>query len=238
MDAHPESQIVASVLTAISEQRLPAGTKLGEQALSDIFNCNRANVRRALASLAAKHVVEVRPNRGAFVATPSAEEAREVFQARRAIERTIARQAVARITPEDVAWLRANVAAESDSHQRQDKPAALRLSQRFHMRLAELAGNRVLERFLSELTMRSTLILGMYSSGDHPCVSREDHGQIIDALEARDEERLLALTDAHLRHLEAELNFDVPLVASLSLKDRLAIPEALAGSREVSRAGG
>ena len=79
----PEDAITASILAAVAAQRLPAGTKLGEQALSDLFQCHRANVRRALTSLAAQHVVELRPNRGAFVATPSPEEAREVFEARR-----------------------------------------------------------------------------------------------------------------------------------------------------------
>lgn len=221
MDVQPENLIVDAVLKAISEQRLPAGAKLGEQALSELFNCNRANVRRALASLAAKQVVELRPNRGAFVATPSAQEAREVFQARRAIERTIARQAVARVTDDDIAYLRANIAAETEARLRKDKPTELRLSQQFHMYLAQLSGNRVLERFLAELTMRSTLILGMYPGEGHSCASCDDHLGIVDALTARDEESLLRLTDQHLRHLEAGLNFDLPPVSSVSLKDQL-----------------
>lgn len=221
MDAQPEDMIVTAVLDAISEQRLPAGAKLGEQALSDLFSCNRANVRRALASLAAKQVVELRPNRGAYVASPSVEEARDVFQARRAIERTIARQAVKRAGPEDVAYLRANIIAEAEARHRHDKPSELRLSQQFHMYLAQLSGNRVLERFLAELTMHSTLILGMYGSGEHSCAGEDDHNQIVDALEAGDEARLLDLTDSHLRHLEAQLNFDVPPASPFSLKDRL-----------------
>ena len=175
MDAQPESQIVDAVLKAISEQRLRAGAKLGEQALSELFNCNRANVRRALASLAAKQVVELRPNRGAFVVTPSAQEARDVFQARRAIERTIARQAVRRVTDADITYLRDNIAAEAEARARRDKPTELRLSQQFHMYLARLSGNRVLERFLAELTMRSTLILGMYPSAEHSCAHCDEH---------------------------------------------------------------
>lgn len=224
MDAQPETQIVEAVLNAISEQRLPAGAKLGEQALSEMFNCNRANVRRALASLAANQVVELRPNRGAFVVTPSAEEAREVFQARRAIERTIARQAVARVGNDDIANLRANIAAEADARARRDKPTELRLSQQFHMYLAQLSGNRVLERFLAELTMRSTLILGMYPSVSHSCSECDEHIGIVDALMARDEELLLHRTDTHLRHLEAGLNFDRPMLSSVSLKDQLLGP--------------
>ncbi len=221
MLAQPETQIVDAVLNAISEQRLPAGAKLGEQALSELFNCNRANVRRALASLAAKQVVELRPNRGAFVATPSVQEAKEIFQARRAIERTVARQAVRRVGDKDIEYLRSNIAAETEARERRDKPTELRLSQQFHMYLAQLSGNRVLERFLGELTMRSTLILGMYPGAGHSCSNCDDHVGIVDALMARNEELLLRLTDEHLRHLEAGLNFDLPPVSSISLKDQL-----------------
>ena len=221
MDAQPEDLIIAAVLNAISEQRLPAGTKLAEQVLSDLFRCNRANVRRALASLAAKHVVELRPHRGAFVVAPSVQEAREIFQARRSIERTIARHAVARVSDDDIVYLRKNIAAETDARARKDRPTELRLSQRFHMYLAQLSGNRILERFLAELTMRSTLILGMYSRDDHSCADCGDHIQIVDALMARDEERLLELTDQHLRHLEAELDFNRPPVSTISLQAQL-----------------
>lgn len=221
MDAQPENLIVQSVLDAISEQRLPAGAKLGEQALSDIFGCNRANVRRALAALAAQQAVELRPNRGAYIVTPSAREAGEVFQARRTIERTIARQSLARVTDADIAALRANIDAETQARAARDKPAELRCSQQFHMYLAQLSGNRVLERFLAELTMRSTLILGMYANDSHSCAHCDDHSRITDALMARDEALLLRLTDEHLRHLEAQLDFDRPQSPPVSLKDQL-----------------
>lgn len=221
MDAQPENLIVRAVIDAISEQRLPAGAKLGEQALSDLFGCNRANVRRALVALAARHVVELRPNRGAYVVRPSAQEARDVFQARRVIERGIIQQAVARVTDTDIDWLRANIATESAARARHDRPAELRTSQQFHMYIAGLSGNRVLEHLLAELTMRSTLILGMYSSQRHSCADCDDHSRITDALKAKDESRLLQLIDDHLRHLEAELDFDQPAKLATDLKDQL-----------------
>ena len=94
LDEIPEQTIINSITAAVSEQRLPAGTKLGEQMLSDLFNCNRANVRRALSTLATMHVVQLQPNRGAFVSTPSPKEAGDVFEARRTIERTLARKVI------------------------------------------------------------------------------------------------------------------------------------------------
>ena len=79
--------IHARIYDAIVEQRLPPGTKLGEETLCEIFGVSRTMIRRVLQRLASEHVVEARPHRGAFVARPSVEEAREVFEARRTSRR-------------------------------------------------------------------------------------------------------------------------------------------------------
>ena len=168
----PEDAITASILAAVAEHRLPPGTKLGEQALSDLFDCHRSNVRRALTSLAAQHVIEIQPNRGAFVATPSPEESREVFEARRTIERTLGRLAIKRAVGEDIAEMRRLILKEAEARHEGDKPAELRLSRAFHMQLAAIAGNGVLKQFLTELTLRTTLILGLYGSrGTSSCAT-------------------------------------------------------------------
>src|SRR2546429_7720803 len=53
---------------AILEQRLPPGTKLGEESLSSLFDVSRARVRRILLRLAHDKSVKLRPNRGAHFA--------------------------------------------------------------------------------------------------------------------------------------------------------------------------
>lgn len=218
MDRTLESLIVDSILDAISDQRLHAGTKLGEQALSDIFGCNRANVRRALSMLSAWHVVEHHPNRGAFVATPTPEDARNVFQARRAIESTICRNAVRLATDSDIADLRAHLAQESAARGQENRPAAIRLSRGFHTLLARIGRNRVLARYLNDLTMQSSLIIGLYATGHATLCAEDEHASLTDAIEARDEERALRLLDQHLRHIEAGVEFDdrPPLTGALS----------------------
>ncbi len=216
-----EEAIAAAITAAVSEQRLPAGTKLGEQALSDLFGCNRANVRRALATLATQHVVELRPNRGAFVATPSPREAREVFEARRTVKRTLVRNAVERATTEDIASMRVAIREEAAARARGDRPAELRLSRAFHMRLAIAAGNRVLEGFLADLTLRSTLILGIYTSAGTSNCAEDEHAAIVDAIEAKDAVLLTTLIDAHLDHLEAGLDFKSPGKGAPTLAEQL-----------------
>ena len=71
--------VYAHIFEAILEQRLAPGTKLSEEALGEIFGVSRTIIRRALARLAHGGVVLLRPNRGAVVASPSIEEARQVF---------------------------------------------------------------------------------------------------------------------------------------------------------------
>ena len=74
---------VATALSlAIHEHRLAPGTKLGEDDLSDIYGVSRTIVRAALQSLSHQQIIEIKRNRGAFVAQPSLTEAHEVLEAR------------------------------------------------------------------------------------------------------------------------------------------------------------
>lgn len=226
LDEIPEQTIINSITAAVSEQRLPAGTKLGEQMLSDLFNCNRANVRRALSTLATMHVVQLQPNRGAFVSTPSPKEAGDVFEARRTIERTLARKVIKNARLQDIADMRATIAAEADARAQGDKPAELRLSRTFHMQLAMISGNTVLERFLSELTLRTTLIIGLYNKVGSSNCAEDEHLGMVNAIENRDEEGLLLLINQHLNHLESSLDFKCTAKPFFSLAEQLTIVPA------------
>jgi DNA-binding GntR family transcriptional regulator len=80
--------IVRRVTAAITEHRLRPGTKLGEESLGEVFGVSRTKVREALFQLAKLKLVTMLPARGAFVAQPTVREAREVFGARRILERS------------------------------------------------------------------------------------------------------------------------------------------------------
>ena len=101
------------VWLAIVEHRLPPGTKLGEERLAKAFGVSRTQIRQVLERLAHDSIVTVQPNRGAFVSSPTVEEAREVFAARRLIEPDLIRQATKAAQKADIQRLRAHVAKES-----------------------------------------------------------------------------------------------------------------------------
>ena len=62
------------------------GTKLAEQKIADIFSVSRTLVRQALNQLSRDRLVTLEPARGACVAEPSVEEARQVFEVRSMLE--------------------------------------------------------------------------------------------------------------------------------------------------------
>src|SRR5882724_12826152 len=87
------SRIVESINTAIVERRLMPGTKLAEQKIADIFKVSRTIVRQALHQLSRDKLVTLEPARGAKVAQPSMEEARQVFEVRRMLETAMIKRA-------------------------------------------------------------------------------------------------------------------------------------------------
>ncbi|MFI8747030.1 GntR family transcriptional regulator [Pseudomonas sp. NPDC077186] len=200
--------VYAHIFDAILEQRLAPGTKLSEEALGEIFGVSRTIIRRALSRLAHEGVVLLRPNRGAVVASPSVEEARQIFYARRLVERAITELAVEHATAEQLAELRQMVKDEQDSFSRGDRGAGIRLSGEFHLKLAEAARNAPLVSFQRSLVSQTSLIIAQYESGSRSHCSYDEHNQLIDAIEARDAARAVHLMMHHMDHIDSKLNLD------------------------------
>lgn len=195
------------VLLAIVEHRLPPGTKLGEERLAKVFGVSRTQIRQVLERLAHDSIVTVHAHRGAFVSSPTVEEAREVFAARRLIEPDLIRQATQAAKAPDIRRLRDHVASESAARAVNDKRAIIRLSGEFHQIIADIAGNRYLAKTMRELETLTCLVIVLYDAPNVPACPYHEHSDLVDAIEARDSERAAALMVDHLRHVEASLDF-------------------------------
>lgn len=198
-------RIVDAITTAIVERRLMPGTKLGEQQIADIFAVSRTIVRQALNQLSRDRLVTLEPARGAFVAQPSVDEARQVFEVRQLLEGAMIRRLAAVITPAQVAELKLHLHAEREAIARTDVPGRTRLLADFHLVLARMLGNEVLAQLLADLLSRSSLISLMYQSAHSAEASLADHVAIVDALERRDVRAAVRLVDSHLDHVEQNL---------------------------------
>ena len=208
MESSTTHFIVESLTRAIVEHRLQPGTKLAEQKLADHFGVSRTLVRQALFQLAQNRLIRLEPARGAFVAAPTVEEARQVFAVRRMLESEMTRAFVREVTPARIRALREHIAQEKAAVDRGDTAGRVELLGDFHVRMAELMGNEVLAQILRDLVSRSSLISLMYQRDAAARHSQEEHVEIVKAMAAKDEARAVRLMHEHLQNVEQSLAFD------------------------------
>jgi DNA-binding GntR family transcriptional regulator len=208
LESGSTQRIVQAVTSAIVERRLMPGTKLAEQKIADLFQVSRTIVRQALNQLSRDRLVTLTPARGACVATPSAEEARQVFELREMLESALVRQLCTRITDAQLARLREHLAQEREAVARTDVPGRTRLLADFHALLAQLFGNEVLAQLLADLLNRSSLIALMFQSAHSAEASQREHEQIVEALARRDARAAVRLVAQHLHSVERNLRLD------------------------------
>jgi len=215
-------RIADSITTAIVERRLMPGTKLAEQKIADIFKVSRTLVRQALMQLSREHLITLEPARGARVAEPGIEEAKQVFEARNMLEAAMIRRAATELSDAQIAELRAHLKAEAEALQRTDVSGRTRLLADFHVVIAQMLGNAVLARMLADLVSRCSLIALMYQSAHSAEHSAAEHVAIVEALARRDARAAVKLMDAHLHNVERNLRLDprAPDLGSVLLPDR------------------
>jgi DNA-binding GntR family transcriptional regulator len=201
-------QIVASITGAIVERRLMPGTKLVEQQIADVFSVSRTVVRQALNRLSRDRLVTLEPARGAFVAMPGIDEARQVFEVRRLVEGGMVRQLAGRITDAQVALLRVHLRDERQAVAKSDVSGRTRLLADFHVVLARLLDNDVLADMIADLLSRSQLISLMYQSSHSAEHSQAEHVEIVEALERRDARAAARLMEQHITSVERNLRLN------------------------------
>lgn len=182
---------------AIIEQALKPGMRLPEDTVGEQFGVSRTIVRHALVRLENEGLVVTRRNRGAFVAEPTLEEAKQIFEVRRALEAEVIRILAERMPESGYDQLRAHVRSEQ-SVRGKDGPVSIRLAGEFHTLLAELTGNAVLARYVSEVVLRCSLIMAMYAKSHSSDCAVDEHMQIIDAIRDGDVTRAREIMEHHL----------------------------------------
>jgi len=212
-------EIYERILAAITENRLLPGMQLVEERLANIFNVSRTKIREATHRLVHDRVAINIPNRGAFIATPSAEQALEILAARRLIEPELMRLVAHKATPKQIATLRAHVEREAKTRASGDPRAMIPLSGEFHLLVAEMAGNSFLARTLRDLETLTCLVIMLYDAPKGQSCTYDDHPGLVDALEKRDGERAATLMLHHLDHIEASLDLSPPTDRDVRLED-------------------
>jgi DNA-binding GntR family transcriptional regulator len=202
------THIVEALSKAIVEHRLQPGAKLVEQKLADHFGVSRTLVRQALYQLEQQRLVVIEPARGAFVASPSLQEAQEVFEVRRMLEAEMVRVFMRQVTPPQIRALRDHLLQEKEAVTAENVSSRVNLLGDFHVLIAKLIGNKVLEQMLSDLIARCALITLMYQSTQAAQLSNREHVGIVAAIVTKDEAKAVQLMEEHLFNVVSSLTLD------------------------------
>lgn len=223
----PESQpksteelIYIELFDSILERRLPPDTKLGENLLAAHYGVSRTIIRQVLMRLSHDQLIKLEPNRGAFVASLTLEQAKQIYAAWRLTEAEIVREVTRTITRKQVAELRSLVKEERLACEQKDLPRLTRLSAQFHIQLADLSQNKYLARFLKELIPQTSLAF-FYEVQGMPICTKDEHNEILNHIAAGDEAAAVQAVLSHLDGIESALNARASLNNNASIVDLL-----------------
>jgi DNA-binding GntR family transcriptional regulator len=198
--------LVEKIEGIVLSGELPAGAKLDEMSLARRFDVSRTPIREALRHLASTGLIELIPNRGAFIATLSEAQLAEMFVAMAAMEAACARLAAISMTP-----------AERQAFQRlHNRMGALvepndvhtfgEMNDAFHVLIYRGAHNHYLEECTSSLRKR----LSLYSRSQLRTPDRLQHSfreqdAVVKAIIAADADRAHAAMLQHFDKVEASV---------------------------------
>ena len=191
----------------ISRGDMPPGHRLVEAELVDLIGVSRSAVRLAIDTLVAEGLVERIQNKGARVRVVSTDEAVAITECREPLEGLLARKAAERVTEEQAAQLRVQLAAMQQAIEVGDLPRYSELIQQLHGLIRDAAHHPVAAALVQRLQaqlVRHQFRLSLRPG--RPRMSVAELAAVVDAITARDPDRAEAAARAHLRSVIAWLS--------------------------------
>ncbi|MDN5754554.1 MAG: GntR family transcriptional regulator [Arthrobacter sp.] len=193
--AHTGAWIAAVLRRRIAAGLLTPGSKLSEQKLSVELGVSRNTLREAFGTLVAESVVVRIPNRGVFVASPGAEDVREIYRVRRVIEPS----AVLWGTPaeRELEAMDAIVRRAAEARDAGSVPGMADANQALHQAVIALTGSQTLQVLMDRVLARMRLVFHTMSTTPdfHPHYVERNIGLVACLRAGRPEEAARMLRD-------------------------------------------
>ena len=125
--------------------------RLSETKLAEEFGLGRSPIRTALSRLESEGWIEISPQSGTFVCSPTEREINELTVLRALLEAYCAGQAATRISDKEIELLKLKFAACRPHVQAGDVAVALQLDEEVHALMYRLAGNELIANTLTGL---------------------------------------------------------------------------------------
>ncbi|MDI2028116.1 GntR family transcriptional regulator [Saccharopolyspora sp. TS4A08] len=191
--------VYEAILELIITGELKPGQHLVEKELAEALGVSRQPVREALQWLKKDEWVDLRPGYGAFVHSPTPEEADQLLGVRTLLEAESARLAALHATKDGVAALKQIYKRGVAALKADDIDAVVAANSELHATITELSGNKVLIELASQINRR----VRWY----HTPVAKsrgkqawDEHSALIDAIAKKDADTAATLMREHTEH--------------------------------------
>ncbi len=205
MNGH-DDKVYATLSQTLLNGALPAGTQLIETRIAALFGVSREKVRKALHRLGHERLLELVPNKGAFVKAPDLAQAREIYEARRVVEGGIVARLAHRLSRQQLQHLHAHLDAERAAAAAGDRAASIKLSGEFHLLLAQATLSDSVVDKMRELVSKTSMLVALFEESNASFCGCEEHVAIVDQLEKGDLGAAVKAMYAHLSLIETRLN--------------------------------
>ncbi|KGX88271.1 GntR family transcriptional regulator [Pontibacillus litoralis] len=203
-----EEKAYEKIKRAIMLKKLIPGQKITEEWLSHELNMSRTPIRAVLKRMDKDGLLDVIPNRGAFVHNPSNKEIEDVFHVRMVLEGYAARTAIKNITTEHITEMNQLLLEEKEAYQTNDFEGFLKINGLFHTYLAKITENDVLIEKIESLNQWSDCYLILkdefYQTPIEEVKAIAEHEAIVHHLEQGNS---IQLEEAVTFHLQSTLQY-------------------------------
>ncbi len=173
--------------------------ELKEVAIGEELGVSRTPVREAFRQLELEGLIQIVPNKGAYVTGITAKDVEDIYMIRSLLEGLCAKWATEYITAEQLDELEENVYLTDFHAERGHVDQIAELDNRFHQILYEACNSKQLQRLLVDfheyvLRVRKKTL----ANGGRGKVSNEEHRQIMEAIKAKDSGKAEILANRHI----------------------------------------
>lgn len=198
--------------SAILSRKLAPGTQLVETTLSKKLNGSRTPIRNAIRKLEQANLVEIFPNRGAYVTNPSKEEILQAYDLRKDLEILAAIKALDFLTFEDFEKMERYLQDEELALKDKNLSDYLQANLNFHMTIVAKCQNKFLIEFIDKLSKQTNVYLTLFDvffeESTSPQIGPKEHRDIILQLKQKNHEELKIILTQHFENAIANLSFE------------------------------
>ena len=209
-------QVFDKIRSDILNGKYKRGEELVESSIGKELGISRTPVREAIRQLELDGLVQLVPNKGAFVTGISEKDVRDIYLIRARLEGLAARMAAKNITPELLEAMEETVVLSEYHAKKEHYEQVCEMDSKFHKLLYKASGSRILEHTLTDFHQYVQRVrMASIMQKRRMEKSNDEHDAILTAIREHDEEKAELVATRHISNTVENLkNYDLDSVLS------------------------